>query len=92
MCNVLGGRRLRYEKARKRGRQTRCLVDTALFGRAGNVYGEEFGIRRLSEAALRVPEFGPGGRWQSLKEAAEDWAWYTGASGRYDGGGARRPF
>ena len=39
-----------------------------------NVYGEEFGIRRLQEAALRVQSSAPVVVGQSLMMAAEEWA------------------
>jgi sigma-B regulation protein RsbU (phosphoserine phosphatase) len=39
-----------------------------------NVYGEEFGIRRLQEAALRVQSSAPRVVGQSLMMAAEEWA------------------
>jgi sigma-B regulation protein RsbU (phosphoserine phosphatase) len=39
-----------------------------------NVYGEEFGIRRLQEAAIRVQSSAPGVVGQSLMMAAEEWA------------------
>jgi phosphoserine phosphatase RsbU/P len=39
-----------------------------------NVYGEEFGIRRLQEAAIRVQSSTPGVVGQSLMLAAEEWA------------------
>jgi sigma-B regulation protein RsbU (phosphoserine phosphatase) len=39
-----------------------------------NVYGEEFGIRRLQEAAIRVQSSAPGVVGQSLMVAAEEWA------------------
>jgi phosphoserine phosphatase RsbU/P len=39
-----------------------------------NVYGEEFGIRRLKEAALRVQSSAPIVVGQSLMMAAEEWA------------------
>lgn len=39
-----------------------------------NVYGEEFGIRRLQEAAIRVQSSTPGVVGQSLMIAAEEWA------------------
>lgn len=39
-----------------------------------NVYGEEFGIRRLQEAALRVQSSAPVIVGQSLMMAAEEWA------------------
>jgi phosphoserine phosphatase RsbU/P len=39
-----------------------------------NVYGEEFGIRRLQEAAIRVQSSTPGVVGQSLMMAAEEWA------------------
>ncbi len=39
-----------------------------------NVYGEEFGIRRLQEAAIRVQSATPGVVGQSLMVAAEEWA------------------
>jgi sigma-B regulation protein RsbU (phosphoserine phosphatase) len=39
-----------------------------------NVYGEEFGIRRLKEAALRVQNAAPVVVGQSLMMAAEEWA------------------
>jgi sigma-B regulation protein RsbU (phosphoserine phosphatase) len=39
-----------------------------------NVYGEEFGIRRLQEAALRVQSSAPHVVGQSLMMAAEEWA------------------
>jgi sigma-B regulation protein RsbU (phosphoserine phosphatase) len=39
-----------------------------------NVYGEEFGIRRLQEAAIRVQGSGPLVVGQSLMMAAEEWA------------------
>jgi phosphoserine phosphatase RsbU/P len=39
-----------------------------------NVYGEEFGIRRLKEAALRVQSSTPVVVGQSLMMAAEEWA------------------
>jgi sigma-B regulation protein RsbU (phosphoserine phosphatase) len=39
-----------------------------------NVYGEEFGIRRLREAALRVQNSTPVVVGQSLMMAAEEWA------------------
>jgi len=39
-----------------------------------NVYGEEFGIRRLQEAALRVQNSAPVVVGQSLMMAAEEWA------------------
>jgi phosphoserine phosphatase RsbU/P len=39
-----------------------------------NVYGEEFGIRRLKEAALRVQSSAPVVVGQSLMMAAEEWA------------------
>jgi|HubBroStandDraft_6_1064221.scaffolds.fasta_scaffold32133_3 sigma-B regulation protein RsbU (phosphoserine phosphatase) len=39
-----------------------------------NVYGEEFGIRRLQEAAIRVQSSSPAAVGQSLMMAAEEWA------------------
>src|SRR5580658_1798206 len=39
-----------------------------------NVYGEEFGVRRLQEAAIRVQSSAPGVVGQSLMMAAEEWA------------------
>lgn len=39
-----------------------------------NVYGEEFGIRRLQDAALRVQSSAPRVVGQSLMLAAEEWA------------------
>jgi sigma-B regulation protein RsbU (phosphoserine phosphatase) len=39
-----------------------------------NVYGEEFGIRRLQEAAIRVQSSPPRVVGQSLMMAAEEWA------------------
>ena len=39
-----------------------------------NVYGEEFGIRRLQEAAIRVQSSAPHVVGQSLMMAAEEWA------------------
>ena len=39
-----------------------------------NVYGEEFGIRRLQEAAIRVQGSVPRLVGQSLMMAAEEWA------------------
>jgi sigma-B regulation protein RsbU (phosphoserine phosphatase) len=39
-----------------------------------NVYGEEFGIRRLQEAAIRVQSSEPRVVGQSLMMAAEEWA------------------
>jgi sigma-B regulation protein RsbU (phosphoserine phosphatase) len=39
-----------------------------------NVYGEEFGIRRLQEAAIRVQSSAPRVVGQSLMVAAEEWA------------------
>jgi sigma-B regulation protein RsbU (phosphoserine phosphatase) len=39
-----------------------------------NVYGEEFGIRRLQEAAIRVQSSTPAAVGQSLMMAAEEWA------------------
>src|SRR5580658_10422965 len=39
-----------------------------------NVYGEEFGIRRLQEAAIRVQSSAPRIVGQSLMMAAEEWA------------------
>jgi sigma-B regulation protein RsbU (phosphoserine phosphatase) len=39
-----------------------------------NVYGEEFGIRRLQEAAIRVQSSAPCVVGQSLMMAAEEWA------------------
>jgi phosphoserine phosphatase RsbU/P len=39
-----------------------------------NVYGEEFGIRRLEEAALRVHSSNPAMVAESLMAAAEEWA------------------
>ena len=39
-----------------------------------NVYGEEFGIRRLQDAALRVQSSAPVVVGQSLMMAAEEWA------------------
>jgi sigma-B regulation protein RsbU (phosphoserine phosphatase) len=39
-----------------------------------NVYGEEFGIRRLREAAIRVQSSSPQAVGQSLMMAAEEWA------------------
>jgi sigma-B regulation protein RsbU (phosphoserine phosphatase) len=39
-----------------------------------NVYGEEFGIRRLQEAAIRVQTAAPRVVGQSLMIAAEEWA------------------
>jgi sigma-B regulation protein RsbU (phosphoserine phosphatase) len=39
-----------------------------------NVYGEEFGIRRLQEAAIRVQGSGPMVVGQQLMMAAEEWA------------------
>jgi serine phosphatase RsbU (regulator of sigma subunit) len=38
------------------------------------VYGEEFGIRRLQEAAIRVQSSTPGVVGESLMMAAEEWA------------------
>jgi serine phosphatase RsbU (regulator of sigma subunit) len=38
------------------------------------VYGEEFGIRRLQEAAMRVQTSSPFAVAQSLMTAAEEWA------------------
>ena len=39
-----------------------------------NVYGEEFGIRRLQEAAIRMQGSAPSAVGQSLMMAAEEWA------------------
>jgi sigma-B regulation protein RsbU (phosphoserine phosphatase) len=39
-----------------------------------NVYGEEFGIRRLQEAAVRVQTSSPSSVALSLMTAAEEWA------------------
>ncbi len=39
-----------------------------------NVYGEEFGIRRLQEAAIRVQSYKPMVVGESLMLAAEEWA------------------
>src|SRR5262249_34478433 len=39
-----------------------------------NVYGEEFGIRRLEDAAVRLHTLDPAGVAQSLMSAAEEWA------------------
>lgn len=39
-----------------------------------NVYGEEFGVRRLQEAAVRVQSAPPGAVGQALMLAAEEWA------------------
>jgi phosphoserine phosphatase RsbU/P len=39
-----------------------------------NVYGEEFGIRRLQEAAVRVQASPPSSVALSLMTAAEEWA------------------
>jgi len=39
-----------------------------------NVYGEEFGIRRLQEAAIRVQSATPVVVGESLMLAAEEWA------------------
>jgi len=39
-----------------------------------NVYGEEFGIRRLQEAAIRAQSSAPRVVGQSLMMAAEEWA------------------
>ena len=39
-----------------------------------NVYGEEFGIRRLQEAATRMQRAAPAVVGQSLMMAAEEWA------------------
>jgi sigma-B regulation protein RsbU (phosphoserine phosphatase) len=39
-----------------------------------NVYGEEFGIRRLQEAAIRVQSSAPAVVGESLMMAAEEWA------------------
>jgi phosphoserine phosphatase RsbU/P len=39
-----------------------------------NVYGEEFGIRRLQEAAVRVQSSPPSSVAESLMTAAEEWA------------------
>ncbi len=39
-----------------------------------NVYGEEFGIRRLQEAAIRMQGAAPSAVGQSLMMAAEEWA------------------
>ncbi|MGC1416415.1 MAG: SpoIIE family protein phosphatase [Candidatus Acidiferrum sp.] len=39
-----------------------------------NVYGEEFGIRRLQEAAVRMQSAAPAAVGQSLMMAAEEWA------------------
>jgi sigma-B regulation protein RsbU (phosphoserine phosphatase) len=39
-----------------------------------NVYGEEFGIQRLEEAAVRVKSTGPHMVAESLMAAAEEWA------------------
>jgi sigma-B regulation protein RsbU (phosphoserine phosphatase) len=39
-----------------------------------NVYGEEFGIRRLQEAAIRVQSSAPAVVGESLMLAAEEWA------------------
>ncbi len=39
-----------------------------------NVYGEEFGIRRLQEAAVRVQAAAPSSVAESLMIAAEEWA------------------
>jgi serine phosphatase RsbU (regulator of sigma subunit) len=39
-----------------------------------NVYGEEFGIRRLQEAAMRVQASAPKSVALSLMTAAEEWA------------------
>ncbi|MGC1617473.1 MAG: SpoIIE family protein phosphatase, partial [Candidatus Acidiferrum sp.] len=39
-----------------------------------NVYGEEFGIRRLQEAAVRMQGAAPAAVGQSLMMAAEEWA------------------
>jgi phosphoserine phosphatase RsbU/P len=39
-----------------------------------NAYGEEFGVRRLQEAAVRVQSASPRAVGQSLMQAAEEWA------------------
>jgi sigma-B regulation protein RsbU (phosphoserine phosphatase) len=39
-----------------------------------NVYGEEFGIRRLQEAAMRAQSLTPSSVALSLMTAAEEWA------------------
>jgi len=39
-----------------------------------NAYGEEFGVRRLQEAAVRVQNAPPRAVGQSLMQAAEEWA------------------
>jgi len=39
-----------------------------------NAYGEEFGVRRLQEAAIRVQNAPPRGVGQALMQAAEEWA------------------
>jgi len=39
-----------------------------------NAYGEEFGVRRLQEAAIRVQSASPRAVGQSLMVAAEEWA------------------
>jgi sigma-B regulation protein RsbU (phosphoserine phosphatase) len=39
-----------------------------------NVYGEEFGVRRLQEAAIRVQSSAPRAVGQALMIAAEEWA------------------
>jgi phosphoserine phosphatase RsbU/P len=39
-----------------------------------NVYGEEFGIRRLEEAAIRLQGAAPMMVAESLMSAAEEWA------------------
>ena len=46
-----------------------------------NVYGEEFGIRRLQEAAIRVQGSPPRVVAESLMMAAEEWAGHAGAGG-----------
>jgi serine phosphatase RsbU (regulator of sigma subunit) len=39
-----------------------------------NVYGEEFGMRRLQEAAVQVQASSPSRVAESLMTAAEEWA------------------
>jgi phosphoserine phosphatase RsbU/P len=39
-----------------------------------NAYGEEFGVRRLREAAIRVQSAAPRAVGQALMQAAEEWA------------------
>ena len=39
-----------------------------------NVYGEEFGIQRLRDAAIRLNASSPGAIAQGMMQSAEEWA------------------